>query len=94
MFTRSRFFQSAAAGVGKLTWQHESTFSSALTLRNERNEWLARFDRSTFSLEKHGKLELVGGDGVIGGQLLDEIVISGLAIVQGERRAEAASAGG
>jgi hypothetical protein len=83
LLSRTRTFQSATDG--KLTWQYESVGSTA-TLRNERNEWLARFDRASLSLSKHGKLEL--SSPAISRELLEEIIVTGLAVIQEARRRE------
>lgn len=53
-------------------------------LVNERKEWLAKFHNSAFSTGKEGKLEISNGE--ITGAFLDEIVISGLAMIEHERR--------
>lgn len=80
--TRSTEFQSS---VGLLTWQHDSALGSDLRLVNAEGNWLARFEGNTFSLSKTGKLEIAGGV-QWGPGLLDEIVISGIAMVEAERR--------
>ncbi|MCJ1265872.1 hypothetical protein MMC22_005754 [Lobaria immixta] len=82
LFTRSTEFQSS---VGPLTWQYDSAFRNDLRLVNTEGEWLARFEGSTFSWTKLGKLEIAGGV-QWGPGLLDEIVISGLAMVAAEAR--------
>ena len=56
-----------------------------LRLVNAEGNWLARFEGITFSLSKTGKLEIAGGV-QWGPGLLDEIVISGIAMVEAERR--------
>lgn len=61
-------------------------------LVNGRKEWIAKFDASLFSMSKTGKLHVVNGS--INGAALDEIVVSGTAMVQHERRRRAASSGG
>lgn len=81
LFTRSTEFQSS---VGPLTWQYDSVFRSAFRLVNAEGEWLARFEGITFSWRKTGKLEIAGGV-QWGPGLLDEIVISGVAMVEAER---------
>lgn len=68
-----------------LTWQHDSTFGKDLRLVNAEGDWLARFVGKTFSWSKRGKLEISGGV-QFGPGLLDEIVISGIAMVEAERR--------
>lgn len=61
-------------------------------LVNGRREWIARFDASLFSMSKTGKIHVVNGG--INGAALDEIVVSGCAMVQHERRRRASSGGG
>ena len=82
VFARSAEFQSS---VGPLTWQRDSAFRKDLRLVNAKGDWLARFEGRTFSLGKRGKLEIAGGVRW-GPGLLDEIVISGVAMVEAERR--------
>ena len=47
-------------------------------------EWIAKFDYSAFAVEKRGKLEIVNWD--IQGVGLDEIVVSGVAMMEHIRR--------
>lgn len=47
-------------------------------------EWVARFEAASFAVEKRGKFE-IGGSGV-GEEGVDEIVVSGLAVVEQMRR--------
>ena len=61
-------------------------------LVNQKKEWIARFDASLFAMSKQGKLHIVNGG--INGVALDEIVVSGCAMVQHERRRRAASSSG
>lgn len=90
--TRSTKFQSS---VGPLTWQHDSAIGRDLRLVNAEGNWLARFEGTSFSWKKTGKLEIAGGV-QWGPGLLDEIVISGIAMVEAERRRRnnAAAGGG
>ena len=53
-------------------------------LVNAQNEWIARFDAGTWSMSKSGKLMIANGG--ISGFALDEIVVTGCAMVQKERR--------
>ena len=48
------------------------------------NEWIAKFDCSAFAVDKRGKLEIVNWD--IQGVGLDEIVVSGVAMMEHIRR--------
>lgn len=58
-------------------------------LVNQRKDWIAKFDASLFSMSKTGKLHVVNG--AINGVALDEIVVSGAAMVQHERRRRSSS---
>lgn len=71
---------------------------------NAEGNWLARFEgtsfswskrglATSFSWSKRGKLE-IAGEVQWGPGLLDEIVISGIAMVEAERRRRNNSAGG
>lgn len=91
MFTRAYAFSSPAFGE-KLRWECDGIWGADLVLVNGRKEWLARFDASLFSMSKTGKIHVVNGG--ITGVALDEIVVSGCAMVQQERRRRAASSGG
>ncbi|KAL9003255.1 MAG: hypothetical protein Q9188_003870 [Gyalolechia gomerana] len=91
IFTRSYAFSSPAFGE-RLRWECDGIFGADLVLVNGRKEWIAKFDASLFSMSKTGKLHVVNGS--INGVALDEIVVSGTAMVQHERRRRAASSGG
>ncbi|KAL8931709.1 MAG: hypothetical protein Q9216_007102 [Gyalolechia sp. 2 TL-2023] len=90
-FTRSYAFSSPAFGE-RLRWECDGIFGADLVLVNARKEWIAKFDASLFSMSKTGKLHVVNGS--ITGVALDEIVVSGAAMVQHERRRRANSGGG
>lgn len=47
-------------------------------------EWIAKFDYSAFAVDKRGKLEIVNWN--IQGVGLDEIVVSGVAMMEYVRR--------
>ena len=47
-------------------------------------QWVARFEATSFAVEKRGKFE-IGGWGV-GEEGVDEIVVSGLVVVEQVRR--------
>jgi len=74
-------FQSS---IGPLQWEGDGIFSNDLVLVNERKEWLAKFHNSAFAMGKEGKLEISNGE--ITGVFLDEIVVSGLAMIEHQRR--------
>lgn len=76
-----------------LKWKHEGAFTVNLCCVTERGEWVARFDNTTWSMKKEGKLEIV--DRGMPKGVLDEVVVSGLAMIEHERRRRSnASAGG
>ncbi|KAL8716695.1 MAG: hypothetical protein Q9225_005993 [Loekoesia sp. 1 TL-2023] len=91
IFTRSYGYSSPAFGE-RLRWECDGIFGSDLVLVNQRKEWIARFDASLFSMSKTGKIHVSNGG--INGVALDEIVVSGCAMVQHERRRAASSSGG
>ena len=71
------------SGIGLLYWKTNG-WGSDLILMTERKEWLAKFDANSFSVDKRGRLEVVNRD--IEGEGLDEIVVSGLAMMEYLRR--------
>lgn len=66
-------------------------FGSGLVLHDTRGQWIARFDRSMFTMSKVGKLELPGPE--VAGALLDEVVVTGIAVVELARRRRNNSSG-
>ncbi|KAL8744242.1 MAG: hypothetical protein Q9190_003486 [Brigantiaea leucoxantha] len=93
IFTRTMSFISPAFGQ-TLKWSCDGVFGADLILTNGNKEWLAKFDHSVFSITKEGKLHIPGG---ISGPALDEIVVSGFAMIEHERRrrqSNSAAAGG
>ncbi|KAL8731383.1 MAG: hypothetical protein Q9166_003475 [cf. Caloplaca sp. 2 TL-2023] len=91
VFTRSYAFYSPAFGE-KLRWECDGLFGADLALVNGKREWIAIFDASLLSMSKIGKLRVVNGG--IAGAALDEIVVSGCAFVQHERRRRQSSSAG
>ncbi|KAL9025569.1 MAG: hypothetical protein Q9196_005632, partial [Gyalolechia fulgens] len=91
IFTRSYAYSSPAFGE-RLRWECDGIFGTDLVLVNGGKEWIARFDGSLFSMSKTGKMHVVNGS--INGVALDEIVVSGAAMVQHERRRRRNSGGG
>ncbi|KAL8759054.1 MAG: hypothetical protein Q9184_003743 [Pyrenodesmia sp. 2 TL-2023] len=83
IFTRAYAYHSPSFGE-KLRWECDGIWGSDLVLVNGRKEWIARFEASVFAVSKAGKIHIA--DGGIGGKALDEIVVSGYAMVQHERR--------
>ena len=47
-------------------------------------EWVAKFEATSFAVEKRGKFEIVSWD--VGEEGVDEIVVSGLAVVEQMRK--------
>lgn len=86
--SRRRSFFSAATG-STLTWRYDSALGDTLTCSNEAKQWLARFEPAGFSMTKIGVLELAGP--AVDGALLDELVITALAVVQEEKRRKSAT---
>lgn len=58
--------------------------TSDLVLVNAKKEWIAKFLNASFSISKQGKLEIVNRD--LDGEILDQVVISGMAMIEQERR--------
>ena len=65
-------------------------FTADLGCATERRAWVAGFDNAAFSMGKQGKIEVGNRDFPQG--VLDEIVVSGLAILEHERRMRSNSA--
>ena len=80
-FTRSFTFMSS---IGKLKWEYISMWGKTMACVTENGEWLARFDWSVWAMKKDGKLDIVNTQLPQG--LVDELVVSGLAMVEVERR--------
>lgn len=67
-------------------------FTANLCCVTERGECVARFDNANWSMTKEGKLEIV--DRGMPKGVLDEVVVSGLAMIEHQRRNNGASGGG
>lgn len=91
MFTRAYAYSSPAFGE-RLRWECDGIWRADLILVNSRQEWIARFESSMFSMSKEGKIHVVNG--AITGPALDEIMVSGSAMVQLQRRRRSSSGGG
>ena len=91
IFTRAYAYQSPAFGE-KLRWECDGVWGADLVLVDGKDEWIARFDASLWSMSKTGKIHVANGG--IGGMALDEIVVSGCAMVQHQRRRRKSSGGG
>ena len=81
MFTRTHVFRS---GTEMLKWKRDGILTADLVLMNARKEWIAKFLNASFSISKQGKLEIVNRD--LDGEILDQVVISGMAMIEQERR--------
>ena len=77
--SRGRTFPSAATGT-TLIWKYDSVWGNSMTCSKETNQWLARYTPSNFSMSKGGVLELASP--AVDGILLDELVVTALAVVQ------------
>ena len=80
-FTRSHTFQSP---IGVLKWEATSIWGYSLQCITESGEWLARFDTAYWSMKKEGRLEIVSRE--LPQQLVDQLVVTGLAMVELEKR--------
>ncbi|KAL9577549.1 MAG: hypothetical protein Q9203_007417, partial [Teloschistes exilis] len=91
MWTRSYSYASPAFGYDRLKWKCKG-WGSDLVLVNSNKEWIAKFDAAVWAMKKMGRLEV--GDGGIAGAALDEIVVSGLTMIEIERRRNASASAG
>lgn len=86
-------FRSLATG-GSFEWKPDGVFSGGdMICLDDRKQQIARFESSVWSMEKEGKFELSGG---ITGELITEIVTSGIAMVEytGRQRSSSSAAAG
>jgi len=88
-FSRSYTFPSS---IGVLRWERDGAFTVNLCCVTEKGEWVAKFDNANWSMTKTGKLEIV--DRGIPKEVLDEVVVSGLAMIEHERRRRSNAAAG
>ena len=84
IFTSTRTFESC---VGELRWKQD------MRLLNAREELLATFKRVT-AVSKWGRFEMTSRVADGGQRLVDEIVLSGVALLEQNRREKNASAAG
>lgn len=87
------FFHSRCSGVGRLKWEYPSTFSSNLELVTANGQWLARFVHTRMAWTKKGSLEMAPGV-EMGTELWDEVIVSGLAMLEVEKRRNRSSSSG
>ncbi|KAL6720335.1 hypothetical protein ACLMJK_002256 [Lecanora helva] len=93
--TSAHEFNSIATG-GSFKWKKDGMFSGGnLLCLDQQDQLIARFRICNWAMSKEGKFELSPG---VNGMLMDEIVTSGIAMVEWARRqrnaAASASAGG
>lgn len=73
------------AGVPRrFTWKCDKWHGLDMVCRDERKEAYARFDSSTWAMHKEGKFEM--GPAVDDGALMDEMVVTGFAMLELRRR--------
>ncbi len=86
LFTRSLNFESS---IGPLTWKGSGVFSrNFILIKSQNEECVARFTRKNFSMSRWGNFELAPMFATAVQKLLDEIVVSGIAIAETQRREE------
>ena len=79
------------SSIGPLKWASMSMMGAGVACTTERGEWLAKFDTSWLSVHGTGKLEIVNQNLLQG--LVDELVVSGVAMLENDRRNMAAGLG-
>lgn len=89
-FSNNYSFHSPTRSGEILTWAREIVFGS-MVLQDSRGEWIAKFDRSPLAMGKVGTLEL--REMQVTGSLLDEVVVTGIALVLLARRAMTSNTG-
>lgn len=88
-FTSAHEFSSLATG-GVFKWKNDGVFSGGdMLCLDQREQLIARFESSNWAMKKEGKFELSPG---VSGVLMDEIVASGIAMVEQRRRQKKNSA--
>jgi len=93
VFKSAHEFQSPATG-GSFEWKSDGIFSGGdMICLDDRKQLVARFEKSAWAMKKKGKFELSGG---ITGELMTEIVISGIARVEyiSRRKSSSSAAAG
>ncbi|KAI9720670.1 MAG: hypothetical protein M1812_002850 [Candelaria pacifica] len=89
-WTQQYSFVSRATGR-KFRWKMESLWTmNDFVCMDEKDMPIAKFEGSTWALRKLGKIELVQG---LDGALLDEVLMSGLAMVEMVQRTKKAAVG-
>lgn len=90
-FSNNYSFHSPTRSGEILTWAREIVFGS-MVLHDSRGEWIAKFDRSPLAMGKVGTLEV--HETQVTASLLDEVVVTGIALVLLARRRAMASNSG
>ncbi|KAL8768192.1 MAG: hypothetical protein Q9209_005501 [Squamulea sp. 1 TL-2023] len=76
---------SFVSSIGPLKWEASTVMGSAYACTTERGEWLAKCDQNVLtSMHGKGTIEIVNGNLPPG--LTDELVVTGLAMIENERR--------
>lgn len=88
MFTSAHQFMSLATHEN-FKWKSNGMFSGGdMLCLDNREQLVAKFESSNWAMKKEGKLELGAG---VEGILMDELVVSGIAMVEHRRRKKNAS---
>ena len=86
--TYAHEFQSVATGAS-FKWKRDGVFSGGdMLCLDQREQLVAKFLMANWAMKKGGKFELSPG---VNGMLMDEIVTSGIAMVEWRRKQRAAS---
>ncbi|KAI9793926.1 MAG: hypothetical protein M1816_007178 [Peltula sp. TS41687] len=94
-FSSSHEFRSPSHGGATMKWKKDGILSGGDILCLDSNERvLARFDKNNWALAKSGRFEIVDPVLASGGRGLDELIVSGIAMLEYRRRKEAASGAG
>ncbi len=90
MFTSAHQFMSLTTH-GIFEWKNDGMFSGGdMLCLDTQEQQVARFESSNWAMKKEGKFELGSG---VKGLLMDELVVSGIAMVEARRRKDSGSAG-
>ena len=91
IFNSVHEFRSSAL-AGSLKWKRDGLFSGGdMICIDEKEQLFARFQASGWAMKKDRKFELSPG---VGGVLMDEIVVSGIAMIELRKRQSRSAAAG
>jgi len=91
MWKHAREFSSPASG-STFKWKTDGMFSGGdLICLDERQQAIARFQTSMWAVKKDGKFEVAP---VVTRPTMDELIVSGIAMIEERRRRSNAAAGG